>query len=150
MEHLIRDINDPSTSTLALQIHQKIASLSGLVIKLTEIKTYLKNVLDDKLPLNNQVLYNIQDIMNLLPNLNVDVLVKSMMVKTNDMYLAMYISSLVRSVLALHELLANKIKYKDLDDILDKSVVAPASTTKDSNNTADKEEINSCYVSIML
>ena len=141
MEHLIRDINDPSTSTLALQIHQKIASLSGLVIKLTEIKTYLKNVLDDKLPLNNQVLYNIQDIMNLLPNLNVDVLVKSMMVKTNDMYLAMYISSLVRSVLALHELLANKIKYKDLDDILDKSVVAPASTTKDSNNTADKEEI---------
>jgi 26S proteasome regulatory subunit N8 len=91
--------------------------------KLQEIQTYLQNILANKLPANNQILSNLQDIMNLLPNLNVDALVKAMMTKSNDYYLAMYVSSLVRTVVALHELLANKIKYKDLDDILDKSVV---------------------------
>jgi 26S proteasome regulatory subunit N8 len=123
VEHLVRDINDPSTSNLALHIHQKISSLSSLVGKLQEIQTYLQNILANKLPANNQILSNLQDIMNLLPNLNVDALVKAMMTKSNDYYLAMYVSSLVRTVVALHELLANKIKYKDLDDILDKSVV---------------------------
>eukprot|EP01006_Ploeotia_vitrea_P066107 TRINITY_DN94347_c0_g1_i1.p1 TRINITY_DN94347_c0_g1~~TRINITY_DN94347_c0_g1_i1.p1 ORF type:complete len:349 (+),score=20.85 TRINITY_DN94347_c0_g1_i1:77-1123(+) len=134
VEHLIRDINDPSTSSLALQIHQKISSLSSLVLKLNEIKNYLNNVLNEKLPINNQILYNLQDIMNLLPNLNVDELVKSMMIKSNDMYLLMYISSLVRSVIALHELLSNKIKYKDLDDILDKSIVGNNKEKEKTNN----------------
>ena len=102
VEHLVRDINDPSTSNLALQIHQKISSLGSLVGKLAEIRTYLQNVLADRLPLNNQILYGLQDIVNLLPNLNVDSLVRSMMVKSNDYYLVMYVSSLVRTVIALH------------------------------------------------
>lgn len=117
VEHLIRDINDPSTSLLALEIHQKISSLSSLVSKLLEIKTYLDNVLAEKLPVNNKILYNLQDIINLLPNLNVDELIKSMMIKSNDQYLVLYISSLIRSVLALHDLLSNKIKYKDIDNL---------------------------------
>ena len=44
-----------------------------------------------------------------------------MVVKTNDMHLVIYLSSLVRSVIALHGLLNNKIKYKDVDDVLDRS-----------------------------
>jgi len=138
VEHLVRDINDPSTSNLALHIHQKISSLSSLVDKLREIQTYLQNILADKLPANNQILSNLQDIMNLLPNLNVDSLVKAMMIKSNDYYLAMYVSSLVRTVIALHELLANKIKHKDLDDILDKSVVGSLST-KDKQKESSVE-----------
>lgn len=136
VEHLVRDINDPSTSTLARRIRQKTSSLSSLVGKLTEIRTYLENVLADRLPMNNQILSNLQDIMNLLPNLNVDELVKSMMIKTNDYYLVMYVSSLVRTVIALHELLANKIKYKDLDEILDKAVVG-------GNNKEKEKEVSS-------
>lgn len=31
----------------------------------------------------------------------------------------MYISSLIRAIIALHDLLNNKLKYKNLDDILD-------------------------------
>ena len=119
VEHLVRDINDPSTSTLALQIKQKIAGLNGLATKLGEIREYLDLTIQGKLPMNNQIIYNLQNILNLLPNLNVEVLVRSMQVKTNDMHLVMYISSLVRSVVALHNLLLNKIKYSDVDDILD-------------------------------
>lgn len=79
--------------------------------------------------------------MNLLPNLNVDTLVKAMMIKSNDYYLAMYVSSLVRTVVALHELLANKIKYKDLDDILDKSVVGAAAVNGAGVNKEKEVEV---------
>lgn len=121
MEHLLRDINDPSTSTLALQIKQKINGLTGLARRLVEIRDYLEKIIAGRIPINNQITYNLQNIFNLLPNLNVDELVKSMVVKTNDMHLVMYLSSLVRSVIALHGLLNNKIKYKDVDDVLDRS-----------------------------
>lgn len=121
VEHLLRDINDPSTSTLAIQIKQKINGLSVLMLRLQDIKSYLDNVLKGHLPINNQVIYNLQNIFNLLPNLNIDEIIKSMLIVTNDMHLIMYISSLIRSVLALHGLLMNKMKYKDIDDILDRN-----------------------------
>ena len=140
VEHLIRDINDPSTSVLALEIHQKISSLSSLVAKLLEIKTYLDNVLNNKLPVNNKILYNLQDIINLLPNLNVDELVKSMMIKSNDQYLIVYISSLIRSVLALHDLLSNKIKYKDIDSNEVKKNEKNEKNEKDSTDSKDLKE----------
>jgi len=72
--------------------------------------------------MNHSIAYNLQDIINLLPNLNVEELVKAMLIKTNDMHLVMYISSLIRSVTALHDLLNNKLKYKDMDEIMDREV----------------------------
>ena len=104
-----------------MQIRQKVSGLSGLVGRLEEIRAYLLNVISGRLPPNNHILYNLQNIFNLLPNLNVEVLVRSMQVKTNDIHMAIYVSSLVRSVLALHSLLNNKIKFKDVDDVLDRS-----------------------------
>ena len=89
--------------------------------KLQEIQKYLTNVLEGRLPVNHQILYNLQNIFNLVPNLNVEELVKSMLTKTNDLHLVMYLSSMVRSVMALHGLLSNKIKYLDIDDVLDRS-----------------------------
>lgn len=138
----MRDINDPSTSTLALQIKQKINGLIGLERRLVEIRDYLEKIIAGKIPINNQITYNLQNIFNLLPNLNVDELVKSMVVKTNDMHLVIYLSSLVRSVIALHGLLNNKIKYKDVDDVLDRSAgVEMAETVTDKKEkTPDSEE----------
>ncbi|KAL2330699.1 hypothetical protein Fmac_018280 [Flemingia macrophylla] len=49
-----------------------------------------------------------QDVFNLLPNLNVADLIKAFAVKTNDMMLVIYLSSLIRSVIALHNLINNK------------------------------------------
>ncbi len=135
MEHLLRDINDPSTSTLALQIQQKANGLKGLLARLQEIRTYLENVASGRLPVNNAISYNLQNMFNLLPNLNVEELVRAMLVKTNDMHLVMYVTSLIRSILALHGLLANKIKYRDLDDILLQPPQAAAATTA---TTGDK------------
>ncbi len=121
VEHLLRDINDPSASTLAMQIKQKIQALNSMVLRLKEIHTYLDSVSNGSIPLNNQIIYNLQNIFNLLPNLNVDSLIKALLYKTNDIHHAIYISSLLRSVIALHNLLNNKIKYSDMNDVLDRS-----------------------------
>lgn len=86
VEHLLRDINDPSVSSLAGQVKHKMTALSGLRERLEEMKTYLENVVEGRLPPNHQIIYNMQTIFNLLPNLNIDALVRSMFVKTNDMH----------------------------------------------------------------
>lgn len=140
VEHLLRDINDPTTSSLALQIKQKKTGLDGLLSRLTEIRAYLDKVISGRIPINNQIAYNLQNIINLLPNLNVDELVKSMLVKTNDMHLVMYVSSLIRAIIALHDLLNNKLKYKNLDDILDQDASSSnAAAAAAATEKKDKE-----------
>ncbi|KAL1544829.1 26S proteasome non-ATPase regulatory subunit 7 A-like [Salvia divinorum] len=65
--------------------------------------------------LNHEILYHLQDVFNLLPNLNVSELVKAFVVKTNDMMSVIYLSSLIRSVIALHNLINNK-EHEKTDD----------------------------------
>jgi len=100
-------------STLANQVTQKLGALKGLASRLKEVDAYLQNVLSGRLPVNHQIIYGLQDVFNLLPNTNVDELVKAFAVKTNDMMLAMYLSSIIRSVLALHNLINNKLYNKE-------------------------------------
>ncbi|KAJ1401652.1 26S proteasome regulatory subunit N8 [Ochromonadaceae sp. CCMP2298] len=145
VEHLLRDINDPSTGTLALEVQHKVSGLTGLLARLSEIRAYLERVIEGRIPINNQITYNLQNIFNLLPNLNVEELVKSLFVKTNDIHLVLYVSALVRSVLALHDLLANKIKYRDIDAVLDNKDTELAGTGassagKDGKDGAEDEQ----------
>jgi 26S proteasome regulatory subunit N8 len=87
VEHLVRDINDPSTSTLALQIQQKINGLSGLVNRLSQIREYIEKVLSNEYPVNNKIIYNIQNIVNLLPNMNIG---KYVTYVTSYIYMSIY------------------------------------------------------------
>ena len=45
VEHLLRDINDPSTSTLAKDIKEKVSGLNSFVGRLEEVRVYLENVI---------------------------------------------------------------------------------------------------------
>lgn len=51
---------------------------------------------------------DVQDIFNLLPNIDAE-LNRSFAVKSNDMMLVVYVASLIRSILALHNLINNKV-----------------------------------------
>lgn len=135
VEHLLRDVNDPSVSSLGFEARHKLQGLKGLHDRLRYMASYLEDVLAGNLPANNQILYNMQTIMNLLPNLNVQALVKSMLTKTNDMHLVIYVSSLIRSVIALHDLVNNKIKYSDGAGGEDES----KTEEKSKSNKADAE-----------
>jgi 26S proteasome regulatory subunit N8 len=51
----------------------------------------------------------------LLPNLKVEEMVRSFSVKSNDYMYVMYVSSLIRSILSIHDLINNKINAKEIE-----------------------------------
>ena len=140
VEHLLRDVNDPTVSTLASQIKHKMTGLTALRSRLAEMKAYLEAVVAEKIPANNQILYNCQAIFNLMPNLNQDALVESMLVKTNDYHLAVYCASLVRCIIALHELVNNKIQNKRLEEEEEAKAEEKKDEEKGKEEEGDKDK----------
>jgi len=89
-----------------------------------QLHLYLQNVVDGKMPVNNEIIYDIQNIFNLSPSLKVDELVKALAVNMNDNMLVLYLSSIIRSILVLHNLINNKItneeaEKKELEQLVD-------------------------------
>ena len=85
--HLLRDINDPPASTVTNFIKAKLSGLSMLTEKMVEMKDYLTAVLEGCMKANVVIIANMKAIVYLLPNLNVEELVRSMLVKNNDMHM---------------------------------------------------------------
>merc|ERR1719199_191495 len=112
VEHLLRDIKNASASTLAVRVGDKITALKGLAMRLREISGYLSSVVEGKLPMNQEILYQLQEVFNLLPDEDSLELVKSFAIESNDMMLALYLGSQLRSTVALHNLINNKIKNR--------------------------------------
>lgn len=135
VEHLLRDVRDTTISTLANQVAQKLGALKGLAARLSEVDGYLQNVLSGRLPVNHKIIYALQDIFNLLPNLNVEELVQAFAVKTNDMMLAIYLASVIRAVVALHNLIDNRIVNKEKERASDE-----VAANKDKEGAAKKDE----------
>merc|ERR1711941_127856 len=138
VEHLLRDIKNASASTLAVRVGDKLAALKGLSIRLHEISSYLSSVVAGKLPMNQEIIYQLQEIFNLLPDQDSEDLVRSFAMETNDMMLALYLGSMLRSTVALHNLINNKIKNKKLKDGKDKDKKDEGKENKDGN--AKKED----------
>ena len=101
--------------TLSQKISSQLHSLQGLLKHLEHIQDYLQKVVSGKLPMNHTILYQLQDIFNLLPNLHLEEFATSFAVKTNDQLLLVYLASLVRSVLALHNLIGNKMSNTEAE-----------------------------------
>merc|ERR1712190_42285 len=64
------------------------------------------------LPMNHEIIYQLQEIFNLMPDQDSEELVRSLATETNDMMLALYLGSMLRSTVALHNLINNKMKNK--------------------------------------
>ncbi|XP_031505890.1 uncharacterized protein LOC116268325 [Nymphaea colorata] len=119
VEHLLREIKEIPLNSLESSIVQKVQALRGLSGKIEEIVAYLRDVKEGKLPANNKIMFLLQEIINLLPNLNSEELIKSFAAKNNDMMFAVYVCAMVRCVLALHTLIFvgknNEEKSKELE-----------------------------------
>lgn len=131
VEHLLRDIKDNAVGTLSTRITSQLGSLGGLQGRLEEIRDYLQKVVSGKLPVNHQIIYNLQDIFNLLPNLENNEMVNSFSTKTNDQLLLIYLSSMIRAVIALHNLIDNKIDNLKSENALESTESSAASVEKD-------------------
>jgi 26S proteasome regulatory subunit N8 len=60
VEHLLRDVKDATVSTLAAEVSTLAAGLSGLKSRLLQIQEYLSLVIGGKLPVNHDILYQLQ------------------------------------------------------------------------------------------
>jgi 26S proteasome regulatory subunit N8 len=128
--HVPSLIKDNTVSTLATRVSEKMSSLDGLEKRLRETKRYMELVVDGSLPVNHEILGHLQDVFNLLPNLNLEAYVKAFAVKTNDAMLVMYLSSLIRAVIALHALIANKQASKEKEKAMDLKLLEAARPDK--------------------
>ncbi|KAF8245851.1 putative proteasome regulatory particle subunit [Wilcoxina mikolae CBS 423.85] len=121
VEHLLRDIRDVAVGSLSTRINNQLQSLQGLHLRLRDIGNYLQKVNSGALPVNHAILGLLQDVFNLLPNLSTpssvdgednNELARAMAVKTNDQLMNIYLSSLIRAIIAFHDLIDNKIKNR--------------------------------------
>jgi len=114
VEHLLRDVASTSsapssslltTQSLSTRVAAQLTALEGLSARLTEIVDYLVAVQQKKLTVNHQIIYHVQEILGLLPQLGGNVEVgQAFRVGGNDSGLVTYLSSMIRTVLALHDL----------------------------------------------
>jgi 26S proteasome regulatory subunit N8 len=108
VEHLLRDISHSTTQTLSTRVAEQLSSLRGLRSRLQDLQGYLAQVAKGELPVHHPVVYALQDALNLLPDLSEPTTTQSFATSTNDQLLVVYLSSLVRAVIALHALVDNK------------------------------------------
>merc|ERR1712113_1136335 len=96
-------------------VKHRLIALSALRTRLQRMASYLGKVAnnDPSLPPNHDINALIQRAVNLIANLSVERLTKALAVQTNDYHVVLYISSLVRSVLALHDLLSNRLQMRE-------------------------------------
>jgi len=135
VEFMLKDINDPNRIGSASKIiNDKEQSLRALIKKLTDIKIYLINVISGKIPVNAPIIYNIQEIFNLLPNFDTESLIKAMSIQTNNNYLVLYLTWLVKTIVALHKLINNKIAIKEEENM--------AKDKKEENKNKEKDKEN--------
>jgi len=114
VEQLLRDVHNPTAGSLSQKVTAQLASIRGLLQKLEQIHAYLTKVVNGKIPANHQVMYHLQDVLSLVPDLIP--LTKSFHIETHDQLLPVYLSSLVRSIIALHCLINNKLTNNAIEN----------------------------------
>lgn len=142
VEHLLRDIRDTTAvGTLSTRVSSQLSSLRGLQSRLLEIRDYLQAVVEGKLPVNHQIIYDLQDIFNLLPDLDKNSeAAKSFAVDNNDRLLVVYLSSLIRAVIALHGLINNRRENEKGEEEASNTITNGTSTSKESGEEAKKDD----------
>ncbi|KAK8822428.1 hypothetical protein WA577_005591 [Blastocystis sp. JDR] len=116
VEHILRGIRDASVVSIYNQINDKVVSLRGIDDRIQTCIQYLESCSAENPP-NREILYEIQNIVNALPNLHLDVIQESMTTKMNDTYMVLFLSSLIRTVVSLHDLVKIKedsLKHKEV------------------------------------
>lgn len=151
VEHLLRDIRDVAVGSLSTRINNQLQSLQGLHLRLRDIGNYLSKVNSGALPVNHAILGLLQDVFNLLPNLSTpsssaagdgednNELARAMAVKTNDQLMNIYLSSLIRAIIAFHDLIDNKIKNRQ-DQAEEREKELKKEKEKDDKNGGKKAD----------
>ena len=109
---MLRDVKDNAVGSLSTSLTSQLQSLQSLQARLSDIYSYLSKVSRGELPQNHQILYFLQDMLNALPDLQGGEMGRMI----NDAHGVLFLSGIVRSVLALHALIDNKIKNRESEN----------------------------------
>ncbi|KAK8789665.1 26S proteasome non-ATPase regulatory subunit [Blastocystis sp. subtype 4] len=107
VQHVLRGIRDSSVVSIYNQINDKVVSLRGIEDRLKTCIDYIDSCSPTNPP-NAEIMNELQGIVNILPNLHLDSIQEAMTTKTNDIYMVLYLSTLVRTVVSLHDLVKSK------------------------------------------
>lgn len=109
VEHLLREIRDKITSTdTSSSIKAITKGLHQLKKRLSMIYEYLENILSNRIPPNTQILDQIQMALALYPSIFDGEFKQAFHGQINDLLFMIYVISLLRSTLALHDLIDNR------------------------------------------
>ena len=150
VEFMLRDINDSNRiGSINHIVNDKVMSFKALIKRLREIKEYLEKVISGKIQPNPTIVYNIQEIFNYLPNFETESVIKALSIQTNNNYLVLYLSWLVKTIVALHKLINNKIELKEEEKEPEKEEkknkekdVKKSNNNGNSNGSQNKNEDN--------
>ncbi|TIB79188.1 hypothetical protein E3Q23_00281 [Wallemia mellicola] len=122
VEHLLRDVRPTNTTnanisllggeTLTTRVGALLGALRGLTNRLSTISKYLDDVQSGKLRTNHAILYDLQEIVTLLPSGaedSTEEMLTAVSREGNDSHVVLYLSSLIRAVVKLHDLVDNKL-----------------------------------------
>eukprot|EP00914_Ancora_sagittata_P031864 GHVO01064611.1.p1 GENE.GHVO01064611.1~~GHVO01064611.1.p1 ORF type:complete len:326 (+),score=37.56 GHVO01064611.1:33-980(+) len=133
VEHLLRDIKGTYGGSIGAQTKEKIDALKLLSTKLSDMVKYINEVINGDLPLNPRIVYNLQSALALIPAIETDGLIEAVGSLAQDAQLAIYLGSVSRLVLTMHDLIDNKLadakRRHDRSKKETKSLTSEATTT---------------------
>jgi len=140
VEHLLRDITDTAQSKLAGGIIGKTSAMKQLHEHLIDIKSYLEKVGSGNLPINHEILREVQDAVNLLPDLTATHVREAFAVKTNDALLGVYLGALSRSVIAIHDLIDNRLQSREVEKKMEEKFLKGKEEEEKKEKTEDETD----------
>uniref|UniRef100_A0A183CPL2 MPN domain-containing protein n=1 Tax=Globodera pallida TaxID=36090 RepID=A0A183CPL2_GLOPA len=145
VEHLLRDIKNQTAGTLSQRISNQMTGIRGLENHLAGITSYLHRVASRELPINHAIIFLIQEMLNLLPEVLAPDFVDAHNVQTNDHLMSVYIGTMVRTVIALHNLIDNKLTLQKVAEKTSKEKLTKETEKKESltekDETKEKETV---------
>lgn len=138
IEHLLRDLTDTTITTLSTRVADRLLALNKLDSLLGELAAYLLDVAEDRLPICDDILNSLQELVNVLPLTRQLKGHPAMVVLANDQELATFVASITRCVAAIYDVILNRRKLKQ--QAVEKQEAAKAAkATKAAENEKDKK-----------
>ncbi|RNF19360.1 proteasome regulatory non-ATPase subunit 8 [Trypanosoma conorhini] len=108
IEHLLRDLTDSTITTLSTQIQERELSLAHLSRVLQSIEDYLHDVAKGLMPISEDVLGVLQEVISLQPQIYHLKTSTEMIRHSNDQAIAMFVAAIGRCLGALYDVIANR------------------------------------------
>ena len=141
VEHLLRDLTDSTITTLSTKISNRQIALNQLEHLLGTVETYLRDVVSGKLPVNEEVLAELQEVINYLPLVHKLKTDPGLLVTQNDQELATFVASVARCVTALYEVIVNRRQVqRELKERREKREAEAKKKVEDERAAKKKED----------